>query len=450
MTEQERPGGDAAEKYDEYVMPIAKGYDPFTVERASGTTMETTDGERYLDCFSGISVTNAGHNNPEVVAAAKDQLDDLVHTCSYLYRNRPVADLAERIAEITPGDLQKTFFCNSGTEAVEGAIKLARKHTGSKEVVALEMSFHGRTLGSLALTGNKAYKDGMAPTINDVVHAPAPYRYRSPYCDLPEAEFAEAAAAELERVIATQTSDDVAAVVVEPVMGEGGIVVPPEGYLERVRDIAYDHGALLVLDEVQTGYGRTGTMFACEQFDVKPDILTQAKGIADGLPLGAFTAPAEVADSFEAGDHLSTFGGNPVCCAAALANIDALEDGIVDNAAEQGAWLGDRLAELEDRYDLVGETRGLGLMYGVELVGPMADEETDASDRDAGTAEGEPAKKVADAVKDHAREEHGVLVGVGGFYKNVIRFQPPLTITYEELERAVDALEDGIRAIESR
>ena len=438
-----------AEKYDDYVMPITKGYDPFTVERASGTTMETTEGEQFLDCFSGISVTNAGHNNPEVVRAAKDQLDDLIHTCSYVYRNEPVADLAERIAEIAPGDLQKTFFCNSGTEAVEGAIKLARKHTGSKEVVALEMAFHGRTLGSLALTGNHAYKHGMAPTINDVVHAPAPYRYRSPYGDLPEEEFAEAAAAEVERVIRTQTSEDVAAVVVEPVMGEGGIIVPPKGYLRRVQEIAHDHGALLILDEVQTGYGRTGTTFACEQFDVEPDILTQAKGIADGLPLGAFTASAEIADSFEAGDHLSTFGGNPVCCAAALANIEELEDGIVENAAEQGEWLGDQLADLEAEYDLVGETRGLGLMYGVELVGPGAEEDTPPSDHDSGTAEGEPAKKAADAVKDYVREEHGVLVGVGGFHKNVIRFQPPLTITRAELERAVEALEDALQAVEA-
>ena len=443
-----RSGKSSAEKYVEYVMPIAKGYDPFTVSRAEGTTMETTEGEQFLDCFSGISVTNAGHNNPEVVAAAKNQLDDLIHTCSYVYRNEPVADLAERIAEVTPGDLQKTFFCNSGTEAVEGAVKLARKHTGSKEIVALEMAFHGRTLGSLALTGNHAYKHEMGPTLNDVVHAPAPYRYRSPYGDLPEEEFAERAAAEIERVIGTHTSTDLAAIVLEPVMGEGGIIVPPDGYLRRVQEIARDHGALLIVDEVQTGYGRTGTMFASEQFDVEPDILAQAKGIADGLPLGAFTASADIADSFEAGDHLSTFGGNPVCCAAALANIDALKDGIVGNAAEQGAWLGDRLADLEGKYDLVGDTRGRGLMYGVELIGPEADADTSPSDRDAGTAEGEPAKKAADQVKDHAREEHGVLVGVGGYHKNVIRFQPPLTITREELERAVDALEGGLEAVE--
>lgn len=429
MSEQECS---PADKYDDYVMPITKGYDPFTVTRANDTTMVTTEGDEYLDCFSGISVTNAGHNNPNVVAAAKAQLDELVHTCSYIYRNEPVANLAERIAEITPGDLQKTFFCNSGTEAVEGAIKLARKYTGSKEIVALEMAFHGRTLGSLSLTGNLAYKHGMAPTVNDVVHAPAPYQFRSPYGDLPASEFAEAAASELERTIGTHTSRDLAAIVLEPVMGEGGIIVPPVGYLRRVQDIAHDYGALLIVDEVQTGYGRTGTIFASEQFGIEPDILTQAKGIADGLPLGAFTASAEIADCFEAGDHLSTFGGNPVCCAAALANIEELETGIVDNVVEQGNWLGDQLADIEAEYDTVGEARGLGLMHGVELV---------ASDTS-------PAKTAAVVVKNHARDKHGVIFGVGGYYKNVVRFQPPLTITRENLKRAVDALSDGIESVE--
>lgn len=418
-----------AEQYDEYVMPIVSDYDPFAIERAEDTTLVTAEGERYLDLFSGISVTNAGHNHPAVVGAAKAQLDRLVHTCSYLLQNPPVGGLAERLAEITPGELQKSFFCNSGTEAVEGAIKLARKHTGNVEVVALELAFHGRTLGSLALTGNHAYKHGMIPTLNDVSHAPAPYPYRSPYGDLEPAAYAAEAAAELERVIGTHTSGDIAAVIVEPVMGEGGIIVPPPGYLERVQEIVHDHGGLLVVDEVQTGYGRTGAMFATEHFDIQPDILTQAKGIADGLPLGAFTAPAEIADSFESGDHLSTFGGNPVCCAAALANIDALEDGIVENARRQGAWLADRLVELEAAFDLVGEARGLGLMQGLELV---ADESKT------------PAKDAAKHVQTRLRDDHDIVIGVGGYHKNVLRLQPPLTIDREPLERAVDALESAL------
>jgi 4-aminobutyrate aminotransferase len=418
-------------QYDEYVMPIWKELN-VPVRRADGCTVEDFEGNEYLDVYSGIAVTNAGHRNEAVVEAAKAQLDDLVHSCSYVHPNRPVADLAERLAEVTPGDLKKTFFCNSGTEAVEGAIKLARKYTGSTEVVALEKSFHGRTLGSLALTGNAAYKDGMAPTINDVAHAEPPYSYRCPRCD---GDCTADCAKSVERVIETHTSDDVAAVVVEPVMGEGGIVVPPEGWLERVRDVAHDHGALLVVDEVQAGYGRTGEMWASDHFDVVPDVLTQAKGIANGLPLGAFTASAEVADAFGSGDHLSTFGGNPVACAAASATIDQLRGGIVENVRERGEWLSDRLADLESRHDVVGDVRGLGLMQGVELVDP-------AETGPAGVAPA-PDADLAKSVAKRLREA-GIVMGVGGYYKNVMRFQPPLTIDREQLARAADALDDAV------
>ncbi|QLG48544.1 aspartate aminotransferase family protein [Natrinema halophilum] len=419
--------------YDERVMPVWKSLD-VPVKRASGCTLEDFDGNEYLDIFSGISVTNVGHRNEAVVDAAKEQLDEFVHGCSYLHPNEPVADLAERVAEVTPGDLQKSFFCNSGTEAVEGAIKLARKYTGSKEVVALEMGFHGRTLGSLALTGNKSYKQGVAPTLNDVAHTAPPYGYRCPRCDGTHCD--PSCADELERIIGSHTSGDVAAVVVEPVMGEAGIIVPPDGWLNRVQEIAHDHGALLILDEVQTGYGRTGEFFASSHFDVEPDILTQAKGIANGLPLGAFTASAEIADAFESGDHLSTFGGNPVACAAALATIDELRGGIVDNAREQGEWLGSELEALEDEYDVVGQARGLGLMWGVELVEPG----TTGPHSDAPR----PDSDLAAAVSDHLREESNVVMGVGGYYKNVMRIQPPLTISRSQLERATSELRTAL------
>ncbi|MCU4754217.1 aspartate aminotransferase family protein [Halobacteria archaeon AArc-curdl1] len=422
--------------YDEYLMPIWKSLD-VPVREASGCTLTDFEGNEYLDLFSGISVVNVGHGNEAVANAATDQLERFVHGCSYVHPNEPVADLAERIAEITPGDLQKTFFCNSGTEAVEGAVKLARKHTGSKEVIALEMAFHGRTLGSLALTGNRAYKDGMAPTLNDVAHAPAPYQYRSSHQDCSEAVFAERAAADIERVIDAHTSGDLAAIIVEPVMGEGGIVVPPADYLERVQTIAHEHDALLIADEVQTGYGRTGELFACEHFDVTPDILTQAKGIANGLPLGAFTAPAAIADSFESGDHLSTFGGNPVACAAALASIGELEGEVTANAREQGNWLTEELEALENEYAVVGETRGLGLMQGVELVNP---DETGPN----GVAPA-PDPSLAKHVSSHLRDA-GIVMGVGGFYKNVMRLQPPLSITQEELERGLDGLRVALEA----
>ncbi|WP_254764551.1 aspartate aminotransferase family protein [Natrinema marinum] len=422
--------------YDDHVMGIWKSLD-VPVRRASGCTLEDFDGTEYLDLFSGISVTNVGHGNAAVVDAAKEQLDEFVHGCSYVHPNEPVADLAERIADVTPGDLRKSFFCNSGTEAVEGAVKLARKYTGSKEVIALEMGFHGRTLGSLALTGNKSYKQGMAPTLNDVAHTAPPYGYRCPRCDGDQCD--AGCADDLERVIGSHTSGDLAAVVVEPVMGEAGIVVPPAGWLERVQEIAHDHDALLIADEVQTGYGRTGELFASEHFDVEPDILTQAKGIANGLPLGAFTAPAEIADAFDSGDHLSTFGGNPVACAAALATIDELQDGIVDNAREQGEWLEGELAALEDEYDVVGQTRGLGLMWGVELVDPDATGPQNVAPR--------PDSELAAAVSDHLREESNVVLGVGGYYKNVMRVQPPLSISREQLETGLDGLRSALEDV---
>ena len=421
-------------QYEQYLMPIWKNLN-VPIKRASGCTVEDFDGNEYLDVFSGISVTNAGHTNDAVLEAASDQLQEFVHGCTYRHPNEPAADLAERIAQITPGDLQKTFFCNSGTEAVEGAIKLARKHTGSKEVLALEMSFHGRTLGSLALTGNKAYKAEMAPTMNDVAHVAPPYAYRCQLCN--GGPCSCACAEDLQQVVDTHTAGDIAAVVVEPVMGEGGIVVPPADWLERVQQLTHDNDALLIVDEVQTGYGRTGELFATEHFDVVPDILAQAKGIANGLPLGAFTASAEVADSFEAGDHLSTFGGNPVACAAALATIEELEDGIVANAREQGKWLSTQLAELEADHEVVGETRGVGLMQGVELV--------DHSEKGPKSVGARPDATLAKHVGQYLRDE-GIIMGVGGIYKNVLRFQPPLTISREQLQRTVETLEDAIAA----
>lgn len=421
-------------QYEEYVMPIWKSLD-VPLERATGCTVQDFDGNEYLDVFSGIAVTNAGHRNERVVEAAKDQLDEFVHGCSYVHPNQPVADLAERLAEVTPGDLQKSFFCNSGTEAVEGAIKLARKYTGSKEVLAVEMGFHGRTLGSLALTGNRAYKAGMAPTINDVAHIQPPYGYRCQSCD--GGPCTNACATNVERVIDSHTAGDLAAIVVEPVMGEGGIIVPPQGWLAELEAVAHEHDALLIADEVQSGYGRTGSFWAVDHFEAEPDIVTQAKGIANGLPLGAFTASAEVADTFQAGDHLSTFGGNPVACAAALATIAELEDGLIDNAADQGAWLAERLDELEARFDVVGETRGLGLMQGVELV-----DTSETGPQGVGPA---PDSTLAKHVSRNLRER-GIVMGVGGFHTNVMRIQPPLSISRTQLERAIDGLEAAIEA----
>ncbi|MFT4947369.1 MAG: 4-aminobutyrate aminotransferase/(S)-3-amino-2-methylpropionate transaminase [Natronomonas sp.] len=426
---------DVESQYEQYLMPIWKDLN-VPIERATGCTVRDFDGNEYLDVFSGIAVTNAGHRNDAVVEAAKDQLDEFVHGCTYLHPHEPAAKLGEKLAEVTPGDLTKSFFANSGTEAVEGAIKLARKYTGSKEVLALEMSFHGRTLGSLALTGNKGYKADMAPTINDVAHVAPPYAFRCQMCD--GGPCSCACAEDLERVIETHTAGDLAAVVVEPVMGEGGLIVPPEGWLDRVREITHDHGGLLIVDEVQSGYGRTGEMWGADHFDVVPDIMPQAKGIANGLPLGAFTAREEVADAFDAGDHLSTFGGNPVACAAALETIDQIQGGLVENAREQGEWLGEQLTTLESEYEVVGDARGIGLMRGLEIVDP-----TESGSRGVAPA---PDAELAKHVAKHLREEADIIMGVGGFHGNVLRFQPPLSISRAQLDRVVAALEDAIGA----
>ncbi|RQG87995.1 aspartate aminotransferase family protein [Natrarchaeobius halalkaliphilus] len=425
---------DVEHQYEEYLMPIWKSLN-VPVKRASNCVLEDFDGNEYLDLYSGISVTNVGHNNDAVVEAAKDQLDEFVHGCTYVHPHRPAGQLAEKIARITPGELEKTFFCNSGTEAVEGAIKLARKYTGSKEVLALEMSFHGRTLGSLALTGNTSYKAEMAPTINDVSHVAPPYGYRCQRCS--GTTCTATCAEQLERVIDTHTSGDLAAVILEPVMGEGGIIVPPVEWIERVQEITHDHDALLIADEVQTGYGRTGEMFASEHFDVVPDILTQAKGIANGLPLGAFTASSDVANAFESGDHLSTFGGNPVTCAAALATIEELEGGILETARANGKWFESQLEELEAEYDVVGQTRGLGLMHGIEIVDP------DDGHGPMGVSPA-PDPVLAGNVAKRLRKD-GIVMGVGGFYKNVLRIQPPLTIGREQLDRTAEELREAIQ-----
>ncbi len=420
---------DVQQQYARFILPVvALGVEPIVVASAEGRTITAQDGRRYLDCFSGISVVNAGHNHPRILAAAREQMEKLVHCCSYVYHVPVVGQLAEKLAEITPGDLTKSFFCNSGAEANEGAMRLAKQATGRRELVALAHSFHGRTVGTLSVTGNSARKRNTGPYVSGVAFGPAPYCYRCPLgltypsCDL-------ACADKLNETIDLGTSRDVAAFLVEPVMGEGGIVTPPPGYFEIVARIFHDRGALLIVDEVQTGFGRTGKMFAIEHSpDVQPDILTMAKGIASGFPLGAFTAREEIAGAMQPGDHLSTFGGNPISCAAALANIAVLqEEHLVENARRQGELLLSRFVRLQQRSRWIGEVRGRGLMIGIELV----------RDRQTKEPAGDEAKAFRAALRDR-----GLLVGVGGTLGNVLRIQPPLSITDEEADQAASAIED--------
>ncbi len=423
---------DTIQKYKDYVMTgFVKSVAPIVIDRASGTSVWDANGREYLDCFSGISVVNAGHNSPRVIAAAKAQMDKLIHCCSYLYHVQPVADLAEKIAQVAPRGLTKTFFGNGGAEAIEGAMKLARLYTGKHEFIALHGSFHGRTWGTLSITGNQSRKKRGGPYAPGVSFAPSPYAYRSLWPNDPE-HCARHCAKCLDDVIRFETSGDVAAFIAEPVLGEGGIVVPPKNYFCEIKKVLDQHGILFIADEVQTGFGRTGKMFALEHYGVEPDMLVTAKGIADGFPLSAFTTRPEIAATYKPGDHLSTFGGNPVSCAAALANIQFLQDeDLPARAAENGEYAMQKLREIQKHSPLIGEVRGLGLMIGVELV------------RDEKLT---PANSEAEAVRD-ALLRQGVLVGVGGVYGNVVRFQPPLIITQEQIDRAVSAFATALATI---
>ena len=423
---------DTIQKYKDYVMTgFMKSVVPIVIDHASGATITDVNGREYLDCFAGISVVNAGHNNPQVIAAAKVQMDKLVHCSSYIYHVQPVADLAEKIAHIAPRGLTKTFFGNSGAEAIEGAMKLARLYTGKHELIALHASFHGRSWGTLSITGNQGRKKRGGPYASGVAFAPAPYAYRSQWRNDPE-ECGRQCARSLDDVIRFATSADVAAFIAEPVMGEGGIIVPPPNYFKEVKKILDQHGILFIADEVQSGFGRSGKMFAYEHFGVDPDILVTAKGIADGFPLSAFTTRPEIAAAFRPGDHLSTFGGNPVSCAAALANIEFMQkENLPARAAETGHYAMSKLRDLQKRSPIIGDIRGLGLMIGVELV---KDEKLT------------PATPEAEAIRD-ALLKSGVLVGVGGVFGNVIRFQPPLIITRQQIDKAISAFASALQEV---
>jgi len=422
------------EKYKRFVSTgFLKKVQPIVIDRALGATVWDETGRPYVDLFSGISVVNAGHCRPEVIEAAAAQMRKLVHCNSYIYHNKPAADFAEALASIMPSpDLHVSFFGSSGAEAIEGAMRVAKQFTGRSEFVALEMSFHGRTAGTLSVTGNRNRKKKGGPYLPGVAFAPPPYAYRSPFSGDADSIGRQCAQA-VERVIDTGTSGDVAAFIAEPVLGEGGIIVPPRGYFKQVKEVLDKRGILFICDEVQSGFGRTGTMLAIEHYGVVPDIVVTAKGIADGFPLSAFTTRKEIADAFAPGDHLSTFGGNPVSCAAALANLEVFrKERLADGSARKGSAALERLRGIAAKRASIGEVRGLGLMLGVELV----------SDREAKTPDAASAGKVQDRML-----EMGYLVGVGGYHGNVLRLQPPLVIADEDLNRAIDALDEALDAV---
>jgi len=425
---------DVVEAYNRYVITsCVSKVEPVVVKSGSGATITDLNGKEYVDCFSGISVVNVGHCNPKVVEAAKNQLDRLIHACAYVYYLEPVARLSEKLAQITPGELKKSFFSNSGAEAIECGLKLARKFTKKHEIIALMRSFHGRTFGTLSVTGQSGRRSySMGPYLGSVAFAPTPYCYRCPL-GLEYPNCGIQCAKMLEDVIRYSTSNNVAAFIAEPLLGEGGIIVPPNEYFEEAKKILEQYGILFVADEVQTGFARTGKLFAIEHYGVTPDVMCFAKAIAAGLPLGACTTRREIADIFEPGDHLSTFGGNPVSCAAALANIEYIqEQDLASRASKQGEYVMQRLDELKEKHQLIGDVRGKGLMIGMELV----------KDRETKEAAASETVKIRELCR-----QKGVLVGHGGTLGNVLRIQPPLVISQSQLDTAIEAIDQSLSEV---
>ena len=428
----------------QFVSPSYTRPYPLVVRSALGAMVEDVDGNRFLDMNAGIAVTAAGHCHPRVVEAIQRQASELIHMSGSDFYYEGLPTLARKLAESAPshkerGDEEKkVFFCNSGAEAVEGAIKLARHYTGRDKLIAFHGAFHGRTLGALSLTASKpVQREGFSPLLPGVFHLPYPNLYRRPDGVSPEdwgVTCARAIETELFHSLAPR--DEVAAIVVEPVQGEGGYLVPPATFLPELRRIADENGIMLVFDEVQSGVGRTGKMWACEHFGVAPDILTAAKGIASGMPLGALIAPGRIM-SWPPGSHASTFGGNPVSIAAALATIELLEGGLIANAARVGGGMIERLATWPGKYPQVGSVRGLGLMIGIELVNDPATNNP---------ATKEPAAELRDCVVKRVFEKGVLILGCG---ESTVRLSPPLIITAEQAEFALDVIEECLDLDES-
>ena len=405
---------------------------PLVASRGAGAMIEDVDGNRFLDFNAGIAVVATGHCHPKVVEAIQRQAAQLIHMSGTDFYYENMVALAEKLAAITPGGVERRVsFCNSGAEAVEGALKLARYSTGRDKFIAFLGAFHGRTVGALSLTASKpTQRRKFSPLMPGVHHIPYAYCYRCAYGKSPDSCGVECAKVIEDQLVKTiLPADEVAAIVLEPVQGEGGYVVPPQKFIDELARIAKRFGMLLIFDEVQSGMGRTGKMWAAEHFNAVPDIMAVAKGIASGLPLGATVARAELMN-WPPGAHASTFGGNPVACAAGLVTLELLENELIENSRSVGAYMMDRLREWPKKFRLVGDVRGLGLMLGVELVRNKETRERATTERDR--------------LVQMAFEKGLLILGAG---ENSIRLSPPLTITRDQADFAMDVLEECLNLI---
>ncbi|MBI3175809.1 MAG: acetyl ornithine aminotransferase family protein [Chloroflexi bacterium] len=409
-----------------------RGY-PFAMDHGKGTEVWDVDGNRFLDFMAGIAVTSTGHAHPKVVKAIQEQAEKFIHISSDFYHEKWI-QLGERLAEIAPfDDYGVSFMTNSGTEAVETAIKLARYHTGRSNFIGFTGAFHGRTMGAVTFTASKPkYHKGFYPLMNGVLHAP----YPNPYRPMLERRKGEDDGQTVVRYIEDQIlghilpPEEVAGILVESIQGEGGYIVPPAGFYPALRELCDKYDILLIVDEVQSGMGRTGKWWAIEHFGVEPDIVTAAKGIASGMPLGACIARRDIMD-WEKGSHGNTYGGNPISCAAALATIDLIENEYMENAATVGQYTLDALTEIQSRHPSIGDVRGIGLMIGVEFVKDRTSKE--------------PAGDLTERVVDLAFERGLLMLSCG---KSVIRIAPPLSISKSEVDEGLAIFEEAVTLAE--
>ena len=403
----------------------------FVADRAEGSYIYTDDGRKLLDFTSGIGVTNTGHCHPKVVEAIREQAGLFLHAQANIVIHRPMLQLIEELRMIAPPTIDSFFFSNSGAEAVEGAVKLARAATGKQNVIVFGGSFHGRTAGTMALTTSKTiYRAGFGPLPAGVFVSPFPYAFR---LGMSEEKASAFALEQLEHLLASQTAPkETAAILIESVLGEGGYVVPPTSFMKGLREICDKHGILLIFDEIQSGFGRTGKWFALEHYGVVPDIITAAKGLASGMPLSGVFSRTDLMKKWEVGSHGGTYGGNAVACASAVATIRVMhEEKMLENASERGIQLMTGLRKLQEEYPQIGDVRGKGLMVGTEFI-----------------VDGRPDKAKA-TVKSiiHAAEERDLLLLSCGTYDNTVRWIPPLNVTSQQINDGLTTFEAALQAV---
>jgi len=410
-----------------HLSPVWSRYTDILVDRAEGAYIYASDGRRYLDFTSGIGVTNTGHCHPKVVAAAQAQVGKLIHGQVNIVYHKPLLDLASELLTITPPGLDSFFFSNSGAEAVEAALKLARQATGRPNIIVFQGSFHGRTVGTMSLTtSNTIYRVGYQPLMAGVFVAPYPYAYRFGWTPAQTTEFC---LRELRHLLVMQTApSETCAVLIEPVLGEGGYVPPPPDFLKSVQQICSEHDLLFIVDEVQSGFGRTGRWFGHQHYDVQPDVMIMAKGLASGFPLSGIATRPHLMEKWIPGSHGGTYGGNAVSCAAAAATIRVIrEERLVENSARMGQHLVAGLSAMQKKYPVIGDVRGLGLMVAVEFT----------------TAQGEPDTRTAKAVRVECLKRDLMLLTCGP-YGNVVRWIPPLIATQGQVEEALKIFDSAL------